>query len=95
MPKVKVNYLGVLSPMVPQAGEYVDVEEFATLGDLLRILGLRYGDRFRYSLQHLDGTLISGDVAIVIDGLPVHDIDHPLTGKHEIEIALIPMIVGG
>ena len=95
MPKVRVNYLGVLPPMVSNDGEYVDVEESATLGDLLQTLGLRYGDKFRYSLQHLDGTLIWGDVAIVVDGLPVHDIDYPLTGKQEIEIALIPMIAGG
>ncbi len=95
MPKLKVNYLGVLPPIVSQNGEYVELGDFATLGDLLETLGLRYGDRFRYSLQHLDGTLISGDVAIIVDGLPVHNIDYPLTGKQEIDIALIPMIAGG
>ena len=95
MPKVKVNYLGVLCPIACKDEEYVAVDESATLGDLLQTLSLRYGDRFRYSLQNLDGTLIWGDVAIVVDGLPVHDIDYPLTGKQEIEIALIPMLVGG
>lgn len=95
MPKVNVNYLGVLSPMVCKNEERVDVDDPATLGDLLHLLGLRYGERFRCSLQNADGTLIWGDVAIVVDGLPVHDIDYPLTGKQEIEIALIPMLVGG
>lgn len=61
----------------------------ATLGDLIQLLGLRYGGGFRY------GTIIWGDVAIVVDGLPVHDVDFPLKGRREIEIALIPMLVGG
>ena len=61
----------------------------ATLGGLIQLLGLRYGEGFRY------GTLIWGDVAIVVDSLPVHDVDFPLKGRREIEIALIPMLVGG
>ena len=52
-------------------------------------MGLRYGEGFRY------GALIWGDVAIVVDGLPAHDVDFPLKGRREIEIALIPMIEGG
>ena len=69
--------------------------EPATLADLLEVLGLRYGEKFRCSLQHADGSLIWGDVAVLIDGLPVHDIDYPLRGNPQIEIALIPMLVGG
>ncbi len=95
MPKVKVSYLGVLSPMLATSEDYVDVAEPATLADLLEVLGLRYGEKFRCSLQHADGSLIWGDVAIVVDGHPVHDVDFPLSGKREIEIALIPMIEGG
>jgi len=95
VPRVKVNYLGILPPMVLRNGEYVEVEEPATLGDLIKMLGLRYGEKFRCSLQHADGSLIWGDVAIVVDGHPVHDADFPLSGKREIEIALIPMIEGG
>jgi hypothetical protein len=36
-----------------------------------------------------------GDVAILVDGLPLHGIDYPLKGRREVEIALIPMLVGG
>ena len=61
----------------------------ATLGDLIQLLGLRYGEGFRY------GALIWGDVAIVVDGLLAHDVDLPLKGRREIEVALIPMLVGG
>jgi sulfur carrier protein ThiS len=95
VPRVKINYLGVLSPMVSRNGEYVEVEEPATLGDLIKMLGLRYGEKFHCSLQHADGSVIWGDVAIVIDGVRVDDVDFPLRGSQEIEIALIPMIEGG
>lgn len=95
MPKVKVSYLGVLCSIEAKGDEYVDLEEPATLGDLIRALGLRYGEKFRHSLQNADGTLVWGDVAIVIDGTPVHDMGFPLKENPEIEIALIPMIEGG
>lgn len=95
MAKVKVNYLGVLPPMVGKSDEYIDIGECSTLRDLIALLGLRYGERFSCSLEHADGTLIWGDVAIVVDGVPVHDPAFQLTGKKEVQIALIPMIEGG
>jgi len=95
MPKVKLKYLGVLSPMLARSEEDMFVEESATLGDLLQKLGLRYGEKFRCSLENTDGTLVCGDVAIVIDGLPVHNINFVLKGDQEIQIALLPMMVGG
>ncbi|MBI4528548.1 MAG: MoaD/ThiS family protein [Deltaproteobacteria bacterium] len=95
MASVKVNYLGVLSPIVGKENEYIEIEEFSTLRDLITVLGLRYGERFSCSLEHADGTLIWADVAIVVDGLPVHDAMFRLAGKKEVQIALIPMIQGG
>jgi len=95
MASVKVNYLGVLFPMVGKEDEYIEIQESSTLRDLITLLGLRYGERFSGSLEHADGTLIWGEVVIVVDGLPVHDTNFRLTGKKEIQIALIPMIDGG
>ncbi|MBI2988364.1 MAG: MoaD/ThiS family protein [Deltaproteobacteria bacterium] len=95
MPKVKVSYLGALSPMLARREEYVSVGESATLGDLLQKLGLRYGEKFRCSLQNADGTLVCSEVAIVIDGLPVRDVSFLLKGDQEIQIALLPQMLGG
>jgi len=95
MTTVKVNYLGVLSPMVGKETEAVEIQDSSTLRDLITLLGLRYGERFSCSLEHADGSLIWADVAIVVDGLPVHDAGFPLAGKQEVQIALIPMIQGG
>ncbi len=95
MASVRVNYLGVLSPMVGRETEDVEIQESFTLRDLIRLLGLRYGERFSCSLEHADGTLIWADVAIVVDGLPVQDATFRLAGKKEVQIALIPMIQGG
>ena len=92
---VKVNYFGILPPIVGKTEEYVDLKEPSTLLDLIALLGLRYGERFSASLEHADGSLIWADVAIVVDGLPVHDTKYQLDGKREVQIALIPMIQGG
>ncbi len=67
----------------------------ATLGGLIQLLGLRYGEGFRYSLQNADGTLIGGDVAIIISDAPVHDLSFPLGAGQKVQLALLPMIVGG
>jgi sulfur carrier protein ThiS len=92
---VKVNYFGVLPPIVGKKEEYIELQEPSTLKDLITLLGLRYGERFSGSLEHADGSLIWADVAIVVDGLPVHDVKFQLDGKREVHIALIPMIQGG
>lgn len=67
----------------------------ATLGDLIRLLRLRYGEGFLYSLQNADGTLIGGDVAIIISDAPVHDLSFPLGAGQKVQLALPLMIVGG
>jgi len=95
MVRVKVNYLGVLPPIVGKSDEYVEIDEPSTLRELLRVLGLRYGERFSGSLEHADGSLVWSDVAIVIDEVPIHDVEYQLAGKKEVHIALIPQIVGG
>lgn len=47
MNRVKLTYASVLSEITKAASEPVELDEGATMDELIDILGSRYGDRFK------------------------------------------------
>ncbi|MEM2869659.1 MAG: MoaD/ThiS family protein [Thermoplasmata archaeon] len=63
---VTVRYLGTFSQLTGKREETLGLEEGATVGELARLLGLKYGRELRRRLE--DGE--SRPVLFIVDGSP-------------------------
>lgn len=97
MPSVSVSYLGMIQRVVGKRREQVELNDPATVGDLVDRLTEQYGQDFRERI--LDGNNVGRLVTILIDGencLSLGGLAAPLGQARQIEVVLLgPPPAGG
>ena len=95
--KTKIAYLGYIRHIVGKKEEKINLEEGLIVQDLLALLGRKYGERFRNSIQISDDKLRSG-VIVLINGKNINELDGlktKLTGDVEAQIVVMSPLGGG
>lgn len=95
MNKVKVTYWGLIQPVVENKEEENYLSDDATVGELVRLLVERHGDRFKSMVLTSNGQL-HPLVTIQVNGRDIDEIDGldtRLEANSELSVTVTPYLI--
>lgn len=100
MPIVRVQFYGMLRDVVAESTTLIEVDQHATLADVLAALIARYGPPLQHTLLDEKGNVQRHVCLSVNDAMvPATALEEPLcagtTADQEVSLLLIPPVFGG
>lgn len=95
--KVKVEYLGHIRNIIGSGRqEEVEIEEEASIADLLMVLSEKYGEPFKKAVYEKRGTDVKSNYIITVNGYLLNQLSGIETKlQNGDEITLLPIVSGG
>jgi len=95
--KVKVEYLGHIRNIIGSGRqEEVEIEEEASIADLLMVLSEKYGQPFKKAVYEKRGTDVKSNYIITVNGYLLNQLSGIETKlQNGDEITLLPIVSGG
>ena len=95
--KVKVEYLGHIRNIIGSGRqEEVEIEEEASIADLLMVLSEKYGQPFKKAVYEKRGTDVKSNYIITVNGYLLNQLSGIETKlRNGDEITLLPIVSGG
>jgi len=95
--KVKVEYLGHIRNIIGSGRqEEVEIEEEASIADLLMALSEKYGQPFKKAVYEKRGTDVKSNYIITVNGYLLNQLSGIETKlQNGDEITLLPIVSGG
>jgi len=95
--KVRVEYLGHIKNIIGSGREEdVEIEEEASVAELLMALSEKYGDPFKKAVYEKSGTDVKSNYIITINGYLLNQLNGLKTKlKHGDHVTLLPIVSGG
>jgi len=95
--KVRVEYLGHIKNIIGSGREEdVEIEEEASIAELLMALSERYGEPFKKAVYEKSGTDVKSNYIITINGYLLNQLNGLKTKlKHGDHVTLLPIVSGG
>ncbi|MBS7658799.1 MoaD/ThiS family protein [Candidatus Bathyarchaeota archaeon] len=91
--KVKVKYFAIFREITNKRDEELELQEGATVKDLLKILSDKYGKKFKDLV--FNGEIVSDRVLMLVDGVNIYSLNNLETKLNENSTFVILPPVGG
>ncbi|MEM3151387.1 MAG: ubiquitin-like small modifier protein 1 [Candidatus Bathyarchaeia archaeon] len=90
---MKVRYFAIFREITNKRDEELELQEGATVKDLLKILSDKYGKKFKDLV--FNGEIVSDRVLMLVDGVNIYSLNNLETKLNENSIFVILPPVGG
>ena len=95
--KVKVDFLGHVKNVIgSDREEEVEINEGASIADLLMMLSEKYGEPFKKAVYEKSGADVKSNYIITVNGYLLNQLNGVETKlKHGDHVILLPIVSGG